>query len=159
MYCSSCGTAVPQNLSYCGGCGTKVGSPSPSRDSGLGGVSADGLIWAIVSVTLGMLALVIGLLAVMKKELGFGPELLIAFASAAFFVLLAIDGTFLWILLGRPGRRRKTAELEPPKVPTTRSLEAARQQMLHEPPPSVTEHTTRGFDPVPLSREHGRETR
>ena len=40
------------------------------------------------------------------------------------------------------------------KGPATRELDAAPQQVLPEPMPSVTEHTTRAFDPVYNKRDN-----
>ncbi len=36
MYCSSCGTEIPDNASFCGKCGARVGTASPAPLAGSG---------------------------------------------------------------------------------------------------------------------------
>ncbi|MGZ5482216.1 MAG: hypothetical protein ACXWID_09555, partial [Pyrinomonadaceae bacterium] len=67
-------------------------------------------------------------------------------------LLVALEAIFVLLLL-----RRKPLKDEPRhdpqfKGPQTNELEARHARALSEPAPSVTEHTTRAFDPIPRER-------
>ena|SRR5207249_4182875 len=145
MYCSACGSVVQPSLSYCNYCGAEMNSDrTPVRSM----ASPDALVWAIVAVTVVGLGGVIGLMAVMKDELHFNDGLIVFFSLLFFLTFLAADSVFIWQLVRattggkRPGARtRQTGN-------TTRELEREMQTALPEPAASVTENTTRGFEPV-----------
>ena len=147
MYCSSCGKSVVPGLTYCNHCGAKLGGTqnqiTVQTDHG-----TNSLIWAIVGVFVFGLSVLIGLLAVMKKELQFDLGLLIFFSLLAFGLITAIEAVFVWMLFSRnraANRARGIAEQR-----ATKELDAAPVRMLAEPipMPSVTEQTTRSFEPI-----------
>jgi hypothetical protein len=150
MYCSSCGVAVVEDLSYCKRCGAK-----------LGGAQADGvkstvlsptsLVWAMVSVFIIGLGAIIALLAVMKGTDPFNEAMIKAFAVLSFLLMLAAEGVFTWLLLGRKEATKASGPTQL-KAETTGELGAA-ERMLPEPVTSVTEHTTRTMGPLYSERE------
>ncbi|HEX7296773.1 MAG TPA: hypothetical protein VF251_13525 [Pyrinomonadaceae bacterium] len=146
MYCSSCGVTVVHGLTYCNHCGAKlVGKQADAAkrsDS-----SIDSLIWAIVSLFVGGIGVLIGLLAMMKNLLDFNQGLLMFFSLLTFGLLTAIEAVFIWMLFSRT-RPARGPGLDHHRA--TKELEAASPRMLADPTPltSVTEHTTRSFDPV-----------
>lgn len=146
MYCSSCGKTVVSGLTYCNQCGAKlVGAQNQvtvHTDYG-----TDALIWAIVGVFVGGIGVLIGLLAVMKKELQFDLPFLLFFSMLTFALMTAIEAVFVWMLFSRNRAANRARELAM-KQTVTKELDAAHGRMLAEPIPSVTEHTTRAFDPV-----------
>jgi len=146
MYCQSCGASVTENLSYCNRCGANlrplvtVAKPS-------------GLIW-VIFVGLTLMALpfpaFIVIVQLMKelKSAGFPIEFIIAISVIS---LLTVFGAVL--LLSRllsplvktylqSGEADKPSKLEL-SYKTPAQLEEAR-----EPVSSVTENTTRIFEPV-----------
>jgi hypothetical protein len=149
MYCSSCGGSVAEGLSYCNRCGAKLnGAKSDGQQSA---TLPESLIWAIVAVFVVGLGTTIGLMAVMKNELGFGQGLILTFSALSFLLMFAIEGVLIYLLMrGKHGAReqKESARLQvmPPK-----ELNTARA--LVEPAPSVTENTTRTFDPIYRERE------
>jgi len=148
MYCSSCGKSVVPSLAYCNHCGAKL-TGGQNQVLNQTDHSIDSLIWAIVGVLCGGIGVLIGLLAVMKKELGFDLSLLIFFSLVTFGLITALEAVFVWMLLSRnraANRARQIAE----KHRETNELDAATARLLAEPlpMPSVTEHTTRSFDPI-----------
>lgn len=154
MYCSSCGGAVTQGASFCKHCGAKL-----SGEKGESAMKAeesfpDSLIWAIVSVFVVGLGCIIGLMSVMKKELGFDNSIIIVISLLSFFLLFMIEGMFTWMLWRRmSGARRKRKSEEPLVGQTTRELNPAAARALPEPVPSVTENTTRTFEPLYTERK------
>ena len=140
MYCSTCGSAVAQNLSYCNRCGASL-----SRSSEL---SLDSLIWAIVSLLIAGVGVNIGLLAVMKKVVGFHEGLIITVTFLSFLALLTAEGVLIRILLGVWRGNGRADNALRPNEQTTRELGEAQPRELPEPLPSVTEETTRAFEPT-----------
>jgi hypothetical protein len=106
------------------------------------------LVGAIVTVFIFGLGAIIALLAVMRKVFDFNPGLIIAFTLLSFALMIAVEGVFVWMLLRRTGVSKKAGDAGPSKQQTTSELDAARARALPEPVPSVTEHTTRNFDPI-----------
>lgn len=148
MYCSSCGIAVIQGLTYCNHCGAKlVGTQADTAKPSDSSINS--LIWAIVGVLVGGIGVLIGLLAVMKKELGFDLGLLIFFSLLTFALITAIDAVFMWMLFSRSRAGNRVPAVQQ-KPRGTKELEETRERLLAEPGPmpSVTEQTTRSFEPV-----------
>ena len=150
MYCSSCGSAVPPNLTYCNRCGTKV---SGSRSDSLppSGIFPESLVWAIVSLFIGGTGVIIGLMAVMRNIAGFEPALIIGIVMMCFALMVVLQGVLIWFLLSarRDARRSSIEQL---KEHLTSELSGGRPQALQEPLTSVTDQTTRAFDPVLIER-------
>jgi hypothetical protein len=101
------------------------------------------------------LGAIAGLMAVMKKGLGFEAPQVIPFAIMSFVLLFLIEGMLVWRLMRRDRHARAASAPAPPSEQTTKELDAARARVLSEgmPPPSVTEHTTRAFEPVYIERK------
>src|ERR1700730_620081 len=151
MYCSSCGAAVPNDLSYCNHCGARLDGANVEDAGKPAELFPDSLVWAIVSVFVVGIGSVIGLIAVMKNY-GLNDGLVLAFASLILVMMLAIEGVFIGLLLSRKSGNKQMKDRERldgrRKQQTTKELEAAQPQGLPEPVTSITEHTTRAFEPI-----------
>lgn len=149
MYCSSCGVAVPQGLSYCNYCGAKL-----NRDESVSKpeVRAESLIFGMLAVfVFGLIAISI-LMGVMKNVLGLPVEHVLGFALLPFLIMLLLEGVFIRLLLRNVGAKQsRNASL--PKDRGTNELDSAKAAMLPEAMASVTEHTTRAFEPVYRERK------
>jgi hypothetical protein len=151
MYCSSCGTAAVQDLSYCNRCGAKVGGANAVGDRP-SELSPNSLLKAIGGVFFVGLAAFVALIALMKDGAGFIPVVLAA-AVLSFALTFVVEAVLLWLLLrGRRVASEAGGNVRP-KGQTTKELGEARARELPEPMPSVTEHTTRAFDPVLVERK------
>ena len=153
MYCSSCGGAVPRGLGFCNHCGARL-SPKAEVVDKQPEMFPDSLIWAIVTVFIVGLGGTIGLLAVMNDV--FGRQnigLIILFTLLSFALTLAVEGILIWLLFSRRRSARKVEATERLKEPTTKELATADPRLLPEPVPSITEHTTRAFEPIYTERE------
>jgi len=145
MYCSSCGTSISHGLAYCNHCGGKLIQPQTSVDQTQ--LFPDSLVWAIVSVFIVGLGAIMGLMALMKAELHFDIGIILFITLLSFALMTAIEGVLVWLLISR-SRVRKTAGEIDKKQKDTKELSDGHLRQLAEPVPSVTEQTTRSFDPV-----------
>jgi len=112
----------------------------------------DSLIWAIVTIFIVGLGCTIGLMAVMK-DYNFDKGLIIAFTSMLLLLTLAVEGVFIWMLRGQRGKAGEVGDSARLKQQATKELEAPNARALPEPVPSVTEHTTRAFEPIYSERK------
>lgn len=151
MYCSSCGSAVPQNLGYCNRCGSKVRAAKADDVNRPSELFPDSLVWAIVSVFIVGLGAIIGLMAMMKDAGGFNP-IILTVAVLSFLLMLVVEGVFIRLLLNRMRGVKKVGP-EPLEEQEIKELGAAQVRVLPEPLPSVTEHTTRSFEPIYTERK------
>jgi hypothetical protein len=151
MYCSSCGIAVAQGLSYCNHCGAKLSVARSERLSNSSEVKPDNLVASMVAMFMfGMVAITV-LMGVMKSVLGLPVERVLAISLLPFLLMLVLEGVFMRLLLrGRRGTR--AGDPAAMKGQATKELEVAHARALPEPLPSVTEHTTRAFDPIYTDR-------
>ena len=149
MYCLSCGSTISLGTVYCNRCGAKVPNDLSSSNNEI----ANSLVWAIIAGFVFGIGVIIGLMAVMKEVVGFEYGPIMAIAFLCFFLLFIIEGVLLSMLIG--SRKEKKDKAEPVQLPNraTKELEEARQQMINEPVASVTEGTTRTFQPVYSERK------
>jgi hypothetical protein len=146
MYCSSCGVSVAQGLSYCKNCGAKVNRvDDDSRSSEL---RPDLLVTSIVATFIFGLAVMTALMGVMKVILGLPVDRVLAFMSLPFLLMLILEGVFIRLLLRRTRSVQTTLESNQAREQATNELDDAHVRALPEGVSSVTEHTTRAFEPI-----------
>jgi hypothetical protein len=152
MFCSSCGVAVAQGLSYCKYCGAKLGKENAdgAKSSGLSPAS---LVWAMVSLFTVGLGAIIALMVVMKGADPFSVALIKAFAVLSFLLMLAAEGVCIWLLLRRNRGGTTAGDNTLLQERAAAKLGAAPERLLPNPAPSVTEHTTHTLDPVYSERK------
>jgi hypothetical protein len=148
MYCPTCGVVVAQGLSYCNFCGAKLSEAkgddvikSPEVKPGL-------LVAAMAGVfILGLVAITM-LLGMMKAVLRLDAGVILGFALLCFLIMLLLEGVFLRLLFRRKRGAAEAGDTEQLKRHETKELDATQARELPEHMPSVTEHTTRTFDPI-----------
>jgi len=91
------------------------------------------------------------LIGVMKSVLDFNAGQILAFALLSFLIMLFLEGVFLRLLFRRTGGSAARDDMKL-KGHATKELDAAQARALPEPVPSVTENTTRTFDPIYTER-------
>jgi predicted amidophosphoribosyltransferase len=148
MYCSSCGVAVAQSLSYCNYCGEKLNDAKGEARIKSSEVKPEMLVAAMVFVFVLGLGAITVLMGVMKAVLNFDLGLILAFTLLSFLVMLSIEGVIVRLLLRRKRGTEEAGDNVPLKGQATKELDAAPARVLPEPVPSVTEHTTRAFEPI-----------
>jgi hypothetical protein len=151
MYCSTCGVAVAQGLSYCKNCGAKLTrGDSITKSSEL---KPDLLVRAMVVTFMFGLAVMTVLMGVMKTVLGLPVERVLALMVLPFLLMLVLEGVFLRLLLRHSRGTEEANDGVLLKGQATKELDAQQARALSEPVPSVTEHTTRAFDPIYTERK------
>ncbi len=148
MFCSTCGVAVTQGLSYCNYCGAKLIGGKGDDVSESREVKPDLLVCAMVGLFVVGLAAITALMGVMKVILGLPVERVLAFALVPFLMMLLLEGVFVRLLLRRKRGTREAGKAVLSQGQATKELDAAQARALPEPARSVTEHTTRTFAPV-----------
>lgn len=148
MYCSSCGVAVVQGLSYCNHCGAKVVGAKGDNAIESPEVKPETLVQAMVAVfVLGLISIIVSM-GVMKAVLGLNVGQILAFTLLCFLIMLFLEGVFVRLLFRAKRGAGEVGDTVRLTGQATRELDAAQARVLPEPVPSVTEHTTRAFDPI-----------
>ncbi|HEY8224114.1 MAG TPA: hypothetical protein VIG25_02475 [Pyrinomonadaceae bacterium] len=93
------------------------------------------------------------LIGVMKAVLNLNEGAILGFAALSFFIMMVVEGVFIRLLLQRKHKPEQSAATSMVKTQTTNELDAAQARMLTEPVASVTDHTTRAFDPIYTNRK------
>lgn len=153
MYCSSCGVAVTKGLSYCNQCGSKLNAnedveKSPGFTPGL-------LVPAMVATFILGTVVITALMGVMKVILGLPVDAILILTSVPFLLMLVLEAIFIRLFLRRTRDTTRAPDGLGAHERKTNELDAAHARSLREPVASVTEHTTRAFEPVyrePLSK-------
>jgi hypothetical protein len=151
MYCSTCGVAIAQGLSFCKNCGAKL-----SRDESLGNsseVRPDLLVMSMVATFIFGLAAITFLMGIMKSVLGLPVERVLAFMALPFLLMLMLEGVFIRLLFRRNQRTEERNDRALSKEQATNELDAPQARVLPEPLSSVTDHTTRAFEPLYTERK------
>ena len=148
MYCSSCGVAVAQGLSYCNHCGAKLSGAKGDQVIKSSELKPEKLVEMMGAVFICGLIAIIVLMGVMKAVLGFDVPLILAFTLLSFLIMLLLEGVFIRLLFRRKRGAEEAGDTGLLKEHATKELDAAQARVLPEPVPSVTEHTTRALEPV-----------
>jgi hypothetical protein len=152
MWCSSCGVAVAQGLSYCNYCGAKL--RAEKRDDAIKSreVKPESLIAAMGAVfVFGLVAIMFLMMAM--KMVGLDVGQILAFTVLSFVTMLLVEGVFFWQLLRRKRGAEEAGDVALSKEPSTKELDEGQVRGLPEAKPSVTEYTTRTLEPVHRERK------
>ncbi len=150
MYCLSCGSAVPPGLSYCNRCGIDLRPKESDEVTTRSVLSPNTLVAGIVFVTIFGLFLVIALMGVMSTILHAPDGLISGFAGTAFLSLLLVDSLFAWLLVRSKKSPKGNIDIVQLKETIRAELRAAQTTGLPQPVSSVTDHTTRTLESVPV---------
>ena len=153
MFCSTCGVAVADSLSYCNHCGARIIRSSSDLIASSREEVKPGLLVSAMAGTfiLGLIAIT-ALLSVLKSVLGLESGQILFFAALSFLMLISLEGVYLLLLFRRHRGTEARTPAELPVGHTTKELGAPQVQALREPPASVTDQTTRTFEPIYTNR-------
>ncbi len=147
MYCSSCGVAMAQGLSYCNYCGAKLTGERGNKPIKSSELKPESLVWGMVAVLVFGFAGIVFLMMAMKM-VGLNVGQILAFTTLSFLLMSLVEGVFIWQFLRRKRGDEETGATALSKEQATKELYAAQARVLPEHMPSVTEHTTRAFEPI-----------
>ena len=152
MYCSTCGVSVARGLSYCNYCGAKLTGEKSDNAIKSSEVKRESLLWGMVAVLVfGFVAIVFLMMAM--KMVGLNVGQILAFTILSFLMMLLVEGVFIWQLLRRKGGAEETSDTTLSNGQATKELHEAQARLLPEGMSSVTEHTTRAFEPIYSERK------
>lgn len=147
MYCQTCGIALTHQTKYCNRCGALI----PTSETRLGKMSSekrldeylDGLFW----ISVFGLAFILGGMVLLKK-VQFSETIIIAYMILSSTAFLINFGFSLWGTLSimRDSKDGKLT-MRPERIETA-ELNPEKPEPFLAPAPSVTENTTRSFEPV-----------
>jgi len=84
----------------------------------------------------------------LMKEAGLSGSVIASFVALMLLILIGIDGVFVWQLIRLNSRAKEAGGASQLERFDTKELGAQREQALLEPRMSVTEDTTRMFEPT-----------
>jgi hypothetical protein len=148
MYCSSCGVAVTPGLSYCNHCGERLSGAKSDSAGKSSDVKPETLVWAMVFAFVFGLGAITMLVGMMKVVLRLETGLILGFALLSFLIMLLLEGVFIRLLFSRKRGAEEAHGLVRLRGQATRELDEVQARVLPEHLASVTEHTTRAFDPI-----------
>jgi hypothetical protein len=153
MYCPSCGVSVAQGLSYCNYCGAKLSEVKGDSVIKSSEVKPASLAFLMVAVFVFGLVAITMFMGMMKSVLNLNVGMIVAFTLLSFLIMLLIEGVLIRLLLRRNRGAEETGDTALSKEQATKELDAAQARVLPEAVPSVTEHTTRAFEPIHSERK------
>lgn len=154
MYCSICGAQSTQGLNYCKRCGANLASPTPMpANEGRWSLTVFPFLFAAIVCVAGFIALFVTIVELAGRNID--PRMLLGITAFGGATVFGVVGMFTWLLMKLTGASAPSHRIETPHPP-----DVSDQPQIAAPPlsmPSVTENTTRNFDPFGArERETGR---
>jgi hypothetical protein len=150
MYCSGCGAEMPEGLNYCSRCGASLNAAANLPAPQIAPMSFTKLA-LIISFTIIAGMIIVFAIADKWLDRGVAEPAIIIMAMLSMSMLFAVSSMLirLWSKISGPGSQ---PALRPPQPNRQQNLpEQPRPAQLPPRPAnlgSVTDHTTRNFDPI-----------
>ncbi len=151
MYCPNCGKNVNKKLKYCNGCGERLSKAVEIDKDGTQGKMLDNILTGTVLVVIFGLGILVGLVAVLLGN-DVKPELVgivvIAYLAAVFGICFMLVKQVPKLIDAK--LKASSEVVEPFRHLELEPLTTAQLMEPYERPASVTDHTTRTLDKVPV---------
>ncbi|HSB11446.1 MAG TPA: hypothetical protein VLM38_18300 [Blastocatellia bacterium] len=148
MYCPICGAESTQGLNYCKRCGAGLSASTAPFEAPTASGKTLGVMTFLLSVVsiAGFIALFATVFNLGERQ-AFDPRALIAIMAFGGATVFGVVGLFVWLLLRVSSSNRPQVQ---PKAERPVIREYIPSQLPPSPVsmPSVTENTTRNFDPA-----------
>lgn len=152
MYCSNCGNLVNEKLKYCNVCGERLTKDEDRH--GTPGKMLDNILTTLFLVVMFGMGILVGLVAVLldkQVNIQLVTTIVIAYLAAVFFICFSLVRQVPKLIDAKlKGYTSDSLDLVPPQQLNPRTT--AQLEEYHQPSASVTEHTTRTLDHVPVDR-------
>lgn len=156
MYCHACGIALIQPTKYCNRCGAElITSGAALKHQAALEKRLDSYLDGVFWVSVFGLAFIVGG-AILLKKVGFSDLVILTYAVLSSIIFLINLGLNLWSSVSLL-RRAKERNASIQAAPETAELNPARPEIFLTPANSVTENTTRSFEPLPRINQSGSE--
>jgi hypothetical protein len=151
MYCSHCGTTVSNDLRFCKNCGGQLIADDDDKD-GKPGKMLDNILTTLFLIVMFGMGILVGLVAVL---LGNGVTTDVVVIIAVVY-LVAVFGICISLVRQVPklidARLKGWNNAEAAAPPLLEPRTTAQLEEFRQPVSSVTDHTTRTLEKVPLER-------
>src|SRR5262249_8947952 len=129
-------------------CGARVGAAKSDSVSKSSEVRPETIVASMVALFVFGLVAISGLIGTMRVILELNNRQILGFAGLSFLLMLILEGVFIRLLFHRTRGAKDASDAVPLAGQATKGLDPAQARALPEAVPSVTEHTTRSFDPI-----------
>jgi hypothetical protein len=156
MYCHACGIALIQSTKYCNRCGAEqITSGAALKHQAALEKRLDGYLDGVFWVSVFGLAFIVGG-AILLKKFGFSDPVILIYTvlSSVIFLINLVLNLYSSVTLLRSAKARNAAMQQ---APETAELNPGRQEIFLTPAHSVTDNTTRSFEPVQRVNRSGSE--
>jgi RsiW-degrading membrane proteinase PrsW (M82 family) len=157
VYCPICGAESTQGLNYCKRCGAGLSASTPPiEQKGSIGKAMGSMLFLVSIVSIAGFIALFSTVYNLGERPGFEPRTLVAIMAFGGATVVGVVGLLVWLLL------RLTTGHQPAAPPERSANFLPREYVpqLPAPPvglPSVTENTTRNFDPSRYREKGERE--
>ena len=146
MYCHACGIALTQpTTKFCNRCGVQL-VPTARKDKTATEKRVDDYLEGLFWVTVFGLGVTVGG-AIALKALEFSSLVILVYAVVSSTLFLINFSLNLWRALGLMRNAKEERRITAAAGSETSELNPARPEAFLTPAPSVTENTTRSFEP------------
>jgi len=156
MYCPNCGDQTTQGLKYCKRCGLGLSAPASPIETKSSFGKMMGMLLPIAVVSLGGFIALFTTVYNLGERSNFDARALIGIMAFGGATVICVVGLLVWLLLRLTGYE-----------PVIRQDKSERPLVRNYPPqqlpaspinmPSVTENTTRNFDPAVYREKDARD--
>jgi hypothetical protein len=151
MYCPNCGSTVNKKLKFCNACGERLSKASEIDKDGMPGKMLDNVLTTIFLTVMFGLGILVGLVAVLLGNDVQPPlvgMIVIAYLAAVFGVCFTLVKQVPKLIDAR--LRANENEYELRESARLAPLTTAQLEEYREPVMSVTDHTTKTLDKIPV---------
>jgi hypothetical protein len=155
MFCPNCGDQTTKGLKYCKRCGAGLNTPTmPIEDKASLGKAMGAMLFLVSLVSIAGFIALFATVYNLGEHPGFDTRALIAIMAFGGATVFAVVGSLVWLLLRLTAPLKVASHYQAmPEAPLVREY----PPQLPGSPPSVTENTTRNFDPSIYREKGGRE--
>jgi hypothetical protein len=151
MYCPNCGSTVNKKLKFCNACGERLSKASEIDKDGMPGKMLDNVLTTIFLTVMFGLGILVGLVAVLLGNDVQPPlvgMIVIAYLAAVFGVCFTLVKQVPKLIDAR--LRANENEYELRESARLAPLTTAQLEEYREPVMSVSDHTTKALDKIPV---------
>jgi hypothetical protein len=147
MYCPVCGAESTQGLNYCKRCGAGLSASTPPFEQKAPPAKLASLLVPVALVCIGGFIALFTTVYNLGERTGFDTRALVAIMAFGGATVVSVVGLMVWLIMRLSGYQSGTTHRKEER----HLLRDFTPQQLPAPPismPSVTENTTRNFDPT-----------
>lgn len=156
MYCPVCGAESTQGLNYCKRCGAGLSASTAPIEYRSSFGKMMGMLLPVAAVSVAGFIALFATVYNLGERSGFDTRALVAIMAFGGATVVGVIGLMVWLLLRLTAGRETVSHFEAPR-PALRDYNAAQIPAPPATMSSVTENTTRNFEPRMFREKGGRE--